>query len=87
VPVPSSAVAKTRTYFTSRGLKFDSTTADTPLLATLAGAPLSYGALYETFTRFVRRAIAASKLNGFRCSKPRRLRSAMTEAPKKMMIE
>lgn len=63
VPVPSSAITETRAYFTSRGLEFDSAAAETPLLATLTGAPLSYGALYETFTRFVRRAIAASKLD------------------------
>lgn len=63
VPVPSPAIAGTREYFKSRGIEFDSTPADTPLLATLAGAPLSYGALYDTFTRFVRRAVDASTLD------------------------
>lgn len=63
VPVPSAAMAATRQYFKSRGIEFDAAPASTPLLSTLSGSPLSYGALYDTFTRFVRRAIGASTLD------------------------
>lgn len=63
VPVPSTAIAATRAYFKNRGIDFDAAPADTPLLATLDGSPLSYGALYDAFTRFVRRAIDASALD------------------------
>lgn len=63
VPVPSPAMAATREYFRSRELDFDTAAGDTPLLVTLDGGPLSYGALYDTFTRFVRRAIRVSALD------------------------
>ena len=63
VPVPSSAMTATRRYFASRGLDFETAAPDTPLLASLVdGAPITYSALNETFTRFVRRAIANSQL-------------------------
>ena len=63
VPVPSTAIAATVNNFKSRGLDFRSAAPDTPLLATLSGSPLSYSALYDTFKRFVRRAIMASSLS------------------------
>ena len=61
--MPSPAIAATREYFKSRGVEFDSAPADTPLLVTLDGAPLSYSALYDAFVRFARRAIGASALD------------------------
>ena len=63
VPVPSAAIAATRIYLASRGVDFASAPGNTPLLATLSGTPLSYAALYDTFTRFVRRAVAVSTLD------------------------
>ena len=62
VTVPSAAVAATREFFSARGIELDSAPDDTPLIATRTGGPLSYSALYETFTRFVRRALKASRL-------------------------
>lgn len=64
VAVPSSAYGATRAYFEARGLDLGRTAPDVPLVATLAdpSRPLSYSALHGTFTRFVRRAIAASPL-------------------------
>jgi integrase len=65
VPVPHAAMQATRQYLESRGLAMTTAPPGTPLLAAL-GAPLqpvSYAALYESFTRFVRRALAASDLS------------------------
>ena len=64
VPVPTAAVEATRRYFEARGLDLESAPPETPLLASLTDptAPISYGALHETFTRFVRRAVKASDL-------------------------
>jgi integrase len=64
VPLPKVALAACRSYFDSRGLDWDSATPETPLLSSLANPlqPLSYDALYETFTRFVRRALKSSDL-------------------------
>lgn len=58
VPVPSAAMKATRSYFMSRGLRFDDAPEGAPLLASLTdpSAPISYSALAETFGRFVRRA-------------------------------
>jgi integrase len=62
VPIPSAAMRATRGYLASRGLDWETVPADTPLVATLNGEPLSYSAIHETFTRFVRRALRASSL-------------------------
>ncbi len=65
VPLPTVALQATREYFATRGLDFDSAPPETPLLASLrdpTGA-LTYSSLYETFTRFVRRAVARSSLD------------------------
>lgn len=65
VPVPAVAMEATRQYFRERGLDFDAAPADTPLLASLVDPlrPISYQALHQTFTRFVRNAIQASALS------------------------
>ena len=59
VPVPTVAVKATRAYFETRGLDFDAVPGSMPLLAALDDPekPISYRALHETFTRFVRRAM------------------------------
>jgi integrase len=64
VPVPAVAMQVTLRYFESRGLDFATATGETPLLGALsdAMAPIGYRALYETFTRFVRRAVRDSDL-------------------------
>lgn len=60
VPVPKAAMAATRQYFAQRGLDFDIAPAEAPLIAALSDPmqPISYSALHETFTRFVRRSLA-----------------------------
>ena len=47
-----------------RGADWETASDDTPVLALVAdaGAPLSYAALYKTFKRFVRRALASADL-------------------------
>jgi len=65
VPVPHVAMQATRQYLESRGLAMTTAPPGTPLLAAI-GAPLQrvgYAALHESFTRFLRRALAASDLS------------------------
>lgn len=64
VPVPSRAIDATRVYFASRGLDFDTAGPDVPLLASTvdAMASITYASLYETFKRFVTRALRESSL-------------------------
>lgn len=64
VPLPKVAVAATERYFQSRGLDWPTVPPKTPLLASLEDPmrPIGYDALYETFTRFVKRAMARSDL-------------------------
>ena len=64
VPVPTAAIDATRRYFAARGMELESAPPETPLLALLVDptAAISYGALHETFTRFVRRAVKAGDL-------------------------
>jgi integrase len=64
VPVPAVALRVTRAYFDSRRLDFATAAGETPLVAALddAMAPIGYRSLYETFTRFVRRAVRESDL-------------------------
>lgn len=64
VPVPHAAMQATRQYLESRGLALTTAPRETPLLAALHAPllPITYGALYQSFTRFVRRALAASDL-------------------------
>lgn len=64
VPVPSAAIEATRRYFQFKGLDFDGCAAHAPLLSALDNplAPISYSALYETFTRFVKRAMKTTVL-------------------------
>jgi integrase len=61
VPVASVAIVATRAYFAHRGLEFDEAPPATPLLgSTLDPAQgIRYAALYETFTRFVKRVAKA----------------------------
>jgi integrase len=65
VPVPKVAIQATRVYFKARGSDFDKDPGETPLLASLDDhtVPISYQALHQTFTRFVNRAIKASRLS------------------------
>jgi len=65
VPLPRGALQATREYFETRGIDFDSALPETPLLASLRdpNEALTYSSLYETFTRFVRRAVARSTLD------------------------
>jgi integrase len=62
VPVPKRAIDATQRYFKQRGLAFNDAPLSTPLVAALDDPmqPISYRALYETFTRFVKRALANS---------------------------
>lgn len=64
VAVPSAAMRATERYFAARDLDFASAAPEVPLIAALdhPGTPPSYRALYETFTRFVRRALKHSDL-------------------------
>ena len=63
VPVPAVAMKATRAYFEARSLDFDDAPAGTPLLCSLVSEEaITYAALNQTFTRFVRRAIEASNL-------------------------
>jgi len=64
VPVPKVAIEATRGYFEGRGIAFDAAPAEAPLLASLGDgmAPITYSALHQTFTRFVRRAVRGSGL-------------------------
>lgn len=64
MPMPKVAVIASRRYFESRGLDWEGAPAETPLLASLQEPmrPMGYQALYETFTRFVRRAMKRSDL-------------------------
>jgi integrase len=66
VPVPRVAMDATRTYLASRGLDFATAPPTTPLLASVLGRGevcVTYGALYQSFTGFVRRALKASQLS------------------------
>ncbi len=64
VPVPRAVIAATQAHFAARGLDFASAPLTTPLIASLTDGvtPITYSALHQTFTRFVRRAIAESAL-------------------------
>lgn len=64
VPVPSTAIDATRNYLSARGFDLHEARPGLPLLASLVdpAAPISYGALQQTFGAFVRRALAASDL-------------------------
>ncbi len=61
VPVPSQALGATHVYLAKRGLAIDTAPPATPLLASLEHAelPITYSALHQTFTRFVRKAVRA----------------------------
>jgi len=61
VPVPSQALRATHAYLVKRGLAVDTAPPATPLLASLEHAelPITYSALHQTFTRFVRKAVKA----------------------------
>jgi integrase len=61
IPVPGSALAATRNYFAFRGFSLQTAPEDAPLMASLTDAlkPISYSALHETFTRFVRRSLGS----------------------------
>ena len=61
VPVPSQALRATHVYLAKRGLAVDTAPPATPLLASLEHAelPITYSALHQTFTRFVRKAVKA----------------------------
>ncbi len=65
VPLPTRALEATKTYSAARGMDFDTAVPETPLLGALEEPtrPISYASLYETFARFVRRALAASDLD------------------------
>lgn len=65
VPVPSSALAATRYYFEARGVDFDRTEGEVPLLASLTdpAKAISYRALAETFTRLVKRVLPTLPLD------------------------
>lgn len=60
VPLPGRALDETVRYFSQRGLDFLDAPANAPLLASVTDGmtPIGYAALHETFTRFVRRALA-----------------------------
>lgn len=64
VPLPKAALAATREYFLQRGVGFDEAPPDMPLLGSLLEPRkgIGYDALYETFTRFTRRALKRSGL-------------------------
>ena len=64
VPLPKAAIEATREYFAAREIDFDSAPPETPLLGSLRDStqPLTYSSLYETFTRFVRRAVEQCSL-------------------------
>jgi len=75
VPVPAVAMKATRAYFVARGLDLDDAPAGTPLLCSLVSEEaITYAALNQTFTRFARRAIEASKLPA--CEKATALRAS-----------
>lgn len=61
IPVPGSALEATRVYFALRGFALTTAPADAPLMASLLDPlkSVSYSALHETFTRFVRRSLGA----------------------------
>ena len=65
VPLPKVALQATREYFAARRIDFDTEPLETPLLGSLRDTtqPLSYSSLYETFTRFVKRAVKRSSLD------------------------
>ena len=63
VPLPTVALQATREYFAARALDFDSAQPGTPLLGSLRDATQpSYSSLYETFTRFAKRAVERNSL-------------------------
>lgn len=64
VPVPQVAIQATREYLASRGMALTTAAPATPLLGSLQApaAPITYGALYQSFTLFVRQALAAGTL-------------------------
>ena len=64
VPLPKVAIQATREYFAARGIDFDGAPPETPLLGSLRNSsePLTHSSLYETFTRFVKRAVERSSL-------------------------
>lgn len=65
VPVPRPAIKATIAQLASRGLTFATAPPSTPLLGSLADPfrPISYSALYQTFTRFVRQATQSLPLD------------------------
>lgn len=60
VPVPARALNETSRYLATRGLDLESMPGSAPLLSALTDgmSPLTYPALHETLTRFIRRALA-----------------------------
>lgn len=62
--MPRAAIHATQEYLASRGLALGTAPPATPLLGSLQApaASIIYGALHESFTRFVRQAFAASTL-------------------------
>ena len=64
VPVPSTAVQATRSYFDARGVDFDRALGEAPLIARLdqPDVPVSYSALHQTLKRFIHRALRESSL-------------------------
>ena len=68
VPVPSSAMEVTKRYLAQRGVAFEMAAGEVPLLGSTV-EPLqgvTYASLYETFTRFVKRATRALPLEARR---------------------
>jgi integrase len=61
VPVPTRAIKATVAYLATRGLQLSTATQETPLLGSLTTptAGVTYSALHETFTRFLKRALTA----------------------------
>jgi site-specific recombinase XerD len=68
VPVPSSAMEATGRYFALRGLDLETAPPETPLLGSTLDLTqgIRYASLYETFTRFVKRATRALPLEARR---------------------
>ena len=64
VPLPRVALKATREYFALRGMDFDEAPETMPLVGSLFDPMkgIGYDALYETFTRFVKRALERSGL-------------------------
>jgi len=63
VVVPTSGIEATRAYLALRGTTLQKADPKAPLLASVDGEdPITYSALYQTFTRFVRRAAKAAPM-------------------------